>query len=75
MGAGNDSVTVRNNVIVTAGILMGSGYDALIFRNNVLYGHVDMLGDSESDALYLSGNLLIPLLGSYAYYYFELIQP
>jgi hypothetical protein len=71
-GIGADSVIIRNNLIVTAGIFCGAGSDALTVRNNVFYGHSDFVGGTEFDVLYLSGNLF---LSTYAYYEFESIQP
>jgi hypothetical protein len=71
-GGGNDSVVIRANQIVTAGIFCGAGSDALTVRNNVYYGHADFVGGTEFDVLYLSGNLFY---STYAYYEFESVQP
>lgn len=70
-GGGNDSIVVQANQIVTAAIYSASGYDGVTVRSNVFHGHVDFVGGSEYDILYISGNLFY---STHAIYEFESIQ-
>jgi hypothetical protein len=71
-GGGNDTIDIRSNQIVTAGIFSAGGYDGVIVRNNIFYGQADFVGGSEYDVLFMSGNLF---LAPYGYYQFESVQP